>query len=80
MRLDLRYNYRLGELGKKGAEWEACGEGIKALHEKEAEFNICLARKLEVNCQLLLPLHRLLPWSSRVVAMATGWGDPVEKP
>lgn len=53
--------------------------GIKVLQEKEADFNICLARKPEVSRQLLLPLHRLLPQNGRVVTMATGWGGPVEK-
>ena len=77
--IGLEIHPQVGEnFGRKRLSGEPRGEGIKALHEREAEFNICLARKAEVNCQLFLPLPRLLPWSSRVVAMATGWGGPVE--
>lgn len=52
---------------------------MKALGKKEAESDICLARKLEVNQQLLLPLPRLLPQSSSSRSHGNWLGRPSGK-
>lgn len=67
------------EFQEKEAERGSCGKGIQALGEKEAELNICLARKPEVNVQLLLPLPRWLPQPASSRSHGNWLGRPAGK-
>lgn len=79
MRLNFRHIPGFERAPGERAEWGGSGEGIQALGEREAELNICLAKKPEVNIQLLLPLPRRLPEPASSRSHGNWLGRPLEK-